>query len=77
VRITRIGAENFLSFRDLDFAEVAPGPTAVVGPNGAGKSNLTRVTELMGRALAFADFTRSVEFGRRRPSSCPSEAKTA
>lgn len=64
MRITRIAAENFLSFRTLDFAEIGPGLTAVVGPNGAGKSNLTRVIELMGRALAFADFTRSVDFGR-------------
>jgi ABC-type arginine transport system ATPase subunit len=64
VRITRIAAENFLSFRALDFAEIGPGLTVVVGPNGAGKSNLTRVIELMGRALAFADFTRSVDFGR-------------
>jgi hypothetical protein len=64
MRITRIGAQNFLSFRDLDFADVGPGLTVVVGPNGAGKSNLIRVIELMGRALAFADFTRSVDFGR-------------
>src|SRR3989442_91105 len=64
MRITAIAAENFLSFRRLDFSDLPAGLAVVVGPNGAGKSNLTRVTDLAVRALAFADDTRLASFGR-------------
>jgi AAA domain, putative AbiEii toxin, Type IV TA system len=64
VRITAIAAENFLSFRRLDFSDVPASLAVVVGPNGAGKSNLTRAIELVGRSLAFADDTRCANFGR-------------
>lgn len=67
MRITSLGASNFLSFKTLDLSPIDPGLTVVVGPNGAGKSNLTRLLQLVGIALASCEGGGAhVDFGRFR-----------
>ncbi|MGB3909714.1 MAG: AAA family ATPase [Pseudolysinimonas sp.] len=49
--VTRIRAENFRSFRDVD-VELRP-LTVLVGPNGSGKSNLLKVLQFLSAATRF------------------------
>ncbi len=53
MRLTTIGARDFLSFDDLSLT-LGPELTVLVGPNGAGKSNVIRALELVRLAVAFA-----------------------
>lgn len=47
MRITRIAAQNFLSFENLSVADLDPQLNVVVGPNGSGKSNLVRLLSVI------------------------------
>lgn len=51
IPVSRIHAQNFRSFRDVD---VQLGPlTVLVGPNGSGKSNLLKVLQFISTAARF------------------------
>ncbi len=47
MRITRIAAQNFLSYETLDIPNLDPQLNVVVGPNGSGKSNLVRLLSVV------------------------------
>jgi ABC-type branched-subunit amino acid transport system ATPase component len=54
MRLTRIGAHDFLAFHELSLTELSPTLSVIVGPNGAGKSSLRRTLDLLVRAVQWS-----------------------